>query len=162
MLALHWVTSMICFLLWTSLTKRYDQWNSEPWPVFDSDVAVLGFYFQRIIQENLFLQMGSGDRNITFDIQKHNIDDSIQMALPGTHGISGCDSFICFRSIGKVKFYEFKTLFKCRCASWKQNEHCQTVGEVLEECVCNLYYLKDRRDINRTRLKKFVGYKKLL
>ena len=109
----------------------------------DSDVAILALYFQSKITCNMFLEFGTGNRRVIYDISKHFIEQEICDALPGIHAVTGCDTTSCFNSIGKVKCFKVmeseKSFIDAMSLLGESVEMSDSLLEVLEQFVCRLY-----------------------
>ena len=71
----------------------------------DSDVAFLCLYFQCQLDINIYLQMGTGTKEKTFEVFSSDLSDDVLKALPSIHALSGCDSTSALVGVGKVKLY---------------------------------------------------------
>ena len=66
----------------------------------DKDVAILGTYFQSMLNGKIYLQYGTLSATTLYNLSENSLDRSLVQALPGLHGFSGCDTTSCFE--GKV------------------------------------------------------------
>ena len=57
----------------------------------DKDVAILGIYFQSMLNGKIYLQYGTSSAMTLYDLPKNLLDRSLVQALPGLHAFSGCD-----------------------------------------------------------------------
>ena len=68
----------------------------------DTDVAILGMYFQSILNGKIYLQYGTSSSTTLYDLSENSLDSLVQ-ALPGLHAFSGCDTTSCFEGNGNLK-----------------------------------------------------------
>ena len=116
----------------------------------DSDLTLLSIYYQHWLDWKLFLRMGTCCKERIFDIQTNNFSIDVVDALPAVHVLSGCDSTSSFSGIGKVDF------FKVVCKNGKYYNAASKLGEsetmndtvidVLEQLLCNVYDAKEEID----------------
>ena len=57
----------------------------------DTDVAILGMYFQSMLNGKIYLQYGTSSATTLYDLSENSSDRSLIQALPGLHAFSGCD-----------------------------------------------------------------------
>jgi len=121
----------------------------------DSDVAFLCLYFQRQLDINIYLQMGTGTKEKTFEVFSSDLSDDVLKALPSIHALSGCDSTSALVGVGKVKLYNTV----CKSEEFLEavsilGNHCtldEDVFKKIEELFCLMYGFKKETSINHCR-----------
>ena len=73
----------------------------------DTDVAILGIYFQSMLNGKIYLQYGTSPATTLYDLPENLSDRSLVQALPGLHAFSGCDTTSCFKGKGTFKKHIF-------------------------------------------------------
>ena len=69
----------------------------------DKDVAILGMYFQSMLNGKIYLQYGTSSATTLYDLSENSLDRSLVQALPGLHDFSGCDTTSSFEGKGTLK-----------------------------------------------------------
>ena len=69
----------------------------------DTDVAILGMYFQSILIGKIYLQYRTSSATTLYDLPKNSLDRILVQALPGLHAFSGCDTNGCVEGKGTLK-----------------------------------------------------------
>ena len=70
----------------------------------DSDVAILACYFAPFINLDLLVRIGTGNNVQYLNHILLDVDETVKLALPALHAISGCDSGTSLNGIGKSKW----------------------------------------------------------
>ena len=61
----------------------------------DTDVAILGMYFQSMLNGNIYLQYGTSSATTLYDLSENSLDKSLVQTLLGLHAFDGCDTASC-------------------------------------------------------------------
>ena len=69
----------------------------------DTDVAILGMYFQSMLNGKIYLQHGTSSATTLYDLSDNSLDRSLVQALPGLHAFSGGETTSCFEGRGTLK-----------------------------------------------------------
>ena len=69
----------------------------------DTDVAILGMYFQFMLNVKIYLHYGASSAMTLYDLSENLLDRSFAQALPGLHAFSGSNTTSCFEGKGTLK-----------------------------------------------------------
>ena len=73
----------------------------------DTDVAILGMYFQSMLNGKIYLQYGTSSATSSehhqYELSENSLDKSLVQALPGLRAFSGCDTTRCFEGKGTLE-----------------------------------------------------------
>ena len=72
----------------------------------DTDVVVLGLYYQAFIDCEIFIHLGCGSKKRLLELKNAELSRELCVALPGPHALTGCDSTSFIHRIGKEKAYK--------------------------------------------------------
>ena len=69
----------------------------------DTDVVVLGFFYQAFIDCGIFIHLGCGSKRRLLELKNPELSRELCVALPGLHALTGCDSANLIHRIEKEK-----------------------------------------------------------
>ena len=127
----------------------------------DTDVVVLGLYYQACIDCGIFIHLGCGSKKWLLELKNTELRRELYVALPGLHALTGCNSTSFIRGIEKEKAYKI----------FEQNEIYTdaflllgdfgvvppNVIDLLEQFVCHLYNFPEDKDISEVKYQRFIS-----
>ena len=126
----------------------------------DSDVAILAYYYARILSKPLYIKIGTGknERILNFEAP---FEESLPISLPGLHAFSGCDPMSAFHGIGKVKWLSLVKSHKLYCDALCILGEIpivqDAISDTIEQMVCTAYGFENKVNIDDVRYKKCCG-----
>lgn len=131
----------------------------------DTDVFILAIALYKEIGTQLYFHTGKGANKRTIDIQRihSHLGDEVSDALNGFHCLTGCDTVSAFYGNGKLKAVKKLLSNREHCTTFRMLGGAFTLTEELyqgtEAFICDLYDLKDCRDVNDARSQLFKSGK---
>ena len=72
----------------------------------DTDVVVLGLYYQAFIVCKIFIHLGCRSKKRLLELKNAELSSQLCVALPGFHTLTGCNSTTFIHGIGIEKAYK--------------------------------------------------------
>jgi len=136
----------------------------------DTDIAIYAMYFNHLIDIQIFVQIGVGDRKRIIDIGDICIElgEDVCMALPGLHCFTGNDYTSAFHGIGKKKAFtimrentDFIQAFsKLGEGNTSRFTFDPALFATIQAFTCKMYGLAQCQDTDIARYQKFCKSKK--
>lgn len=73
--------------------------------IVDTDVTILGIYFQSMLNSKIYLQYGTSSAAKLYDLPENS--RSLVQALPGLYAFSGYNKTSCFEEEGTLGFVHY-------------------------------------------------------
>ena len=127
----------------------------------DTDVVVLGLYYQAFIDCEIFIRLGCGSKKRLLKLKNVELSRELCVALPGPHALTRCDSTSFIHGIGKEKAYKIFEQNEIYTDAFSLLGEFEVVPpnviDLLEQFVCHLYNFSEDKDINEVRYKRFIN-----
>ena len=127
----------------------------------DTDVVVLGLYYQAFIDCGIFIHLGCGSNKRLLELMNAELSRELCVALLRLHALTGCDSTSFIHGIGKEKAYkifEQNEVYTDALSLLSEFEVVPpNVIDPLEQFICHLYNFPEDKDINEVRYRRFIS-----